>query len=620
MNLRAQEPHHLLSAIGGSLVVCLATPAAIYLAADSRYAGAPVAVRNSARKLLPFGPTALCGLSGLLRFTRTERVRRGHGIARETTFELSDVVDGLGFEEAPGDEAELSATFTRRLHRALVAVWERFAIDLDEPFGPSARWESAIVRSLRLAELVYVSREPSGRAFLSTIELRHSLRQSSSGQYSSFLEAPSVRQLLYAPVVQPCLYLRGARWCVRPEPLESTVDGDANALDIIERVFERAQYGKRCAAAIGGPVDVAVIDSSGRRWLKQKTKMPGLNMEIRAGGESAASTPAEIRSLGAGEEQTADIRAAIEYGNPGDLCAIMCLFNLGQREDKLKNFALCRSLFRASGIPLIVVECAFGNDPWFLDPSAEVIQLRTSAALWQKERLINCGLARVPEACTKVAWLDADILFQNPDWALRASELLDDLAVVQLADRIVRSPRGSQTYAGAGPGFESFAAVYLAHPNAMLLATIERHGHTGFGWAARRSVLDRAGLYDACIVGGGDHVMAHAFCGDWESPCLTRMMGSDTAWYHHAVAWASRVYPLVKARLGVVEGAALHLWHGDLASRQYDLRYEPLREAQFDPNQDLETEESGCWRWASEKPALHSAVENYLARRRAEAE
>ena len=228
--------------------------------------------------------------------------------------------------------------------------------------------------------------------------------------------------------------------------------------------------------------------------------------------------------------QTDRIEAATKYRNPGDLCVILCLFNVGKSQEKLHNFKFCQSLLRISGIPLVVVECAFGDDPWIIDPSAEVMRLRTSAALWQKERLINCGLARVPDRCTKVAWIDADIVFQNPDWAVSASELLAYSNVVQLADRMVRPPRGLRSYAGDGRGCESFTAVYMEHPNAMLLGAIDRHGHTGFGWAARRSVLDQAGLYDACITGGGDHVMAHAFCGDWESPCLTRMMGADSLW------------------------------------------------------------------------------------------
>jgi glycosyltransferase involved in cell wall biosynthesis len=324
------------------------------------------------------------------------------------------------------------------------------------------------------------------------------------------------------------------------------------------------------------------------------------------------------------DERGGRILTAARYHNPGDLCVIVCLFNLeqskpGQNEDKLRNFNLCRSLFRKSEIPLIVVECAFRDDPWVLDPAAEVMQLRTSTALWQKERLINCGLTRVPDRCTKVAWIDADIVFENPDWAVQASDLLEDFAVVQLADRFVRLPRGCQAHTGVGEIWESFAAVYLKHPNAMLFGDFGVHGHTGFGWAARRSVLEQVGLYDACIAGGGDHVMAHAFCGDWESPCLTRMMGPDSPSYRDAVAWASKVYPLVRARLGVVTGAALHLWHGDISSRRHMLRYEALRNARFDPDRDLETDESGCWRWASHKPSLHAALENYMADRRTEA-
>jgi predicted O-methyltransferase YrrM len=312
------------------------------------------------------------------------------------------------------------------------------------------------------------------------------------------------------------------------------------------------------------------------------------------------------------------IRAAGQYRNPGDLCVITSLFNIRGCQEKLRNFAFTSALLRLSGIPLIVVECVSDDDPWDLSPSSDVLQLRASAALWQKERLVNCALSRVPPGCTKIAWIDADILFQNAAWAVRASELLSDYSVVQLGDRLIRLPRGRHSYAGDGNVWESFGAVYLRHPNALLLGDFGLHGHTGFGWAARRNVLESVGLYDACIAGGGDHVMAHAFCGDWESACLTRMLGADSAWHRHAVAWARRVYPLVRARLGVVEGAVLHLWHGELASRGHVHRYEAVRNAQFDPDLDIEIDQGGCWRWRSVKPPLHAAMADYLANRSTE--
>jgi hypothetical protein len=313
------------------------------------------------------------------------------------------------------------------------------------------------------------------------------------------------------------------------------------------------------------------------------------------------------------------IRAATSYADPGDLCVILCVFNMEPGSEKQANFELCRRLYALSGIPLVVIECAFGESAWACEPGPGVYRVRATTALWQKERLINLALTRVPARCTKVAWIDADILFENTQWAVTASERLNDLVVVQLADRIIRLPRGAREYCGTGASWEGFAAVYARDPNALLLGDFGMHGHTGFAWAARRSVLEYAGLYDACVCGGADHVMAHAFCGDWESPCLTRMLGAGSAWYSHAAAWASRIYPLVKARVGFVEGAALHLWHGEIATRKHLRRYRALWDSQFDPQCDLGVDESGCWSWRSSKSLLQAEVGHYLAGRRREA-
>ena len=317
---------------------------------------------------------------------------------------------------------------------------------------------------------------------------------------------------------------------------------------------------------------------------------------------------------------SARIRAARVYENPGDLCVILCLFNIGSSGEKRANFELCRKLYDLSGIPLVVIECVFGDTPRGRGHDPGVISIQAASAMWQKERLINVALVQVPRHCTKIAWVDADILFENAQWAITASALLNHLAVVQLADCIIRLPRGLRDYAGTGMVWDSFAAVYARNPNALLRGDFALHGHTGFAWAARRSVLETAGLYDACVTGGGDHVMAHAFCGDWESPCLTRMMGVRSAWHSHAAAWASRVYPLIKARVGFVEGAALHLWHGELPSRRHVRRYRALWGFHFDPARDLALDENGCWRWSSAKPTLQAEVGNYLAGRRRETE
>ena len=62
----------------------------------------------------------------------------------------------------------------------------------------------------------------------------------------------------------------------------------------------------------------------------------------------------------------------------------------------------------------------------------EVIHLTTSPSntLWQKERMLNLAVARLPARCTKVAWIDADSFFTNERWVADTSALLDHQLVV----------------------------------------------------------------------------------------------------------------------------------------------------------------------------------------------
>jgi hypothetical protein len=313
------------------------------------------------------------------------------------------------------------------------------------------------------------------------------------------------------------------------------------------------------------------------------------------------------------------LHAATRYTNPGDLCVIMPLFNIGDSLEKLQNFVFASGMLNVSGIPLVVVECVFNDQMWLLPGTSNVLRLRTSGAMWQKERIVNRAIESIPREFTKVAWLDADILFQNPNWASMASKLLKDFTVVQLCERAARLPRGRHSYNGDGQVWDTFGKILQQDPNAVLSGEFGRHGHTGFGWAARRDVLEKVGLYDGAITGGGDHIMAHAFCGDWESPCINHMLGLGSRWYAHAVEWAQRTYPLVRARVGVVEGMALHLWHGELTTRKHGSRYAPLRAANFDPVSDIEIDENGCWRWATDKRDLQEALRQYLEVRTTEA-
>jgi hypothetical protein len=301
---------------------------------------------------------------------------------------------------------------------------------------------------------------------------------------------------------------------------------------------------------------------------------------------------------------------------PPDLHVITAYFNSAGFATKLANYHAFANRLTQSGINLLTIECAFANAPFELNPSPTILQIRARDVMWQKERLLNLALPHLPPACTKVAWIDCDVLFESPDWANQTSKLLDTFPIVQPFTKVIRLPRGHRAYAGQGDAWPSFASIYRQHPNLMLAGDFARHGHTGFAWAARRDLLKSHGLYDACISGSGDHMMAHAFCGDWSSPCMDRILGQNSAHHAHFTAWCRSLYKDVRARVTAAPGTLLHLWHGETDNRRYVLRNQQLASFNFDPELDLRIGQEGPWEWNSDKPALHQWAINYYPARK----
>jgi hypothetical protein len=314
------------------------------------------------------------------------------------------------------------------------------------------------------------------------------------------------------------------------------------------------------------------------------------------------------------------VEPAERYEPAPDVGIVTCYFNANGYRTRRANYERFAEPILRSGLRLLTVECAFPGAPFALPPAPGLLRVGGRDVMWQKERLLNLAIATLPATCTKVVWLDCDVLFENPAWAVETSRRLERRAVVQPYDRAVRLPRGTAAYRGAGDVWEGFGATVARRPDLLLSARFDRHGHTGFAWAARREVVARHGLYDACIAGSGDHMMAHAFCGDWDSPCIDRIIGAANRHREWFVAWSRRLYPAVRARVGHVAGTILHLWHGEVADRRYVDRNRELAAFDFDPATDLRVGATGCWEWASGKSALHRWAVAYFGQRREDGE
>lgn len=295
---------------------------------------------------------------------------------------------------------------------------------------------------------------------------------------------------------------------------------------------------------------------------------------------------------------------------------ITTYFNPCGYATRRRNYDLFVEGIRRAGVPCITVECAFGDAPFELRPSLDVIQIRSRTLLWQKERLLNLAASWLPPSCRYVGWFDCDILFDEPDWVFHLERVLDTYKVAQVWESCLRLEPGN--LAGEKPDIAySFAATMQRKPSLLNAGRYDAHGHTGYGWAMRREIFDEVGLYESAVSGSADHFMAHAIFGDYNF-CITNALKQDARQIAHLKAWGSRFHALVQGSLGVVPGQIRHLWHGDAADRRYFLRMHEITDLGFDPWTDLRIEPGAPLEWAPSmhKPGLKEYFVNYFASRR----
>jgi len=311
---------------------------------------------------------------------------------------------------------------------------------------------------------------------------------------------------------------------------------------------------------------------------------------------------------------------------PGDMWGVATYFNPARYPGKYRNLKLFAERVRSQGLKLIVVELQFDHAPFEVEePIADcVLRLRSSAVLWQKERLFNRALAALPDSCDKVVWLDADILFENPAWVGQTAALLEEYKLVQPFEGAGWLPEGltarpevelPPSDGVARAKYYGVAYAQTVSPNQNIL---RQSSHTGFAWAARRGVIESHGFYDRFVLGGGDLVMCAAMFG-YAAAWLGRSWAGkfcSEAQIQDLLEWSDAFWNTVRGSVSYTGGDVLHLWHGRMENRRYFTRLVILKEERFDPRADIALDGDSCWTWNSDKPELHRRVREYFEGRK----
>ena len=227
---------------------------------------------------------------------------------------------------------------------------------------------------------------------------------------------------------------------------------------------------------------------------------------------------------------------------------------------------------------LYVVELAYNSQPFQITDASDPhhLQIRTyTAPLWHKENMINMGIHHLlPSKWKAVAWIDADVEFENTTWAQDTLRVLNGCRdIVQVFSHAVDMNKDED----AMNVFASFGFQYTKRRKHVKKG-IARMWHPGYAWACTRRAYEKmGGLFDVSILGSGDNNIAMSIIGRG-TQSVNEKVSRD---YVDAICeYQIRVKGL---RLGYVPGVIRHFFHGSKKNRKYMERWQVLIAHQYSP-------------------------------------
>jgi len=286
------------------------------------------------------------------------------------------------------------------------------------------------------------------------------------------------------------------------------------------------------------------------------------------------------------------------------LALITCHFNFIGYNRPRQNLSRFVLQMRSFGYPLYGVEAFLpGQVPFTRGwKDWKQIMIGKDQIMFQKESLLNVAETLVPRVYDKIAWVDADIWFQNLEWFAMTEKLLENYRVLQMFERCHFCSLDGRPFKRLPSFMEDYPSGKRSHP-------VRSHG---IAWAAQRGLWTHCGgLYTHAIVGGGDKFMAGAFVGNTGIP-LAVAIGVNLGVYQQ---WQQRVSTWVDQKYSFVPGDVFHEWHGTRANRAYVKRFELTQNA--DLARITAKADNQLLKWTEEAPRdLRLGVHKYFMDRR----
>lgn len=314
--------------------------------------------------------------------------------------------------------------------------------------------------------------------------------------------------------------------------------------------------------------------------------------------------------------------------------AITTFYNPQKYQSRLDNFKIFKKNLT---IPLVVVEFSHNNQFQLTEDDATILyQIPKGDVLWQKERLLNVALSKVPKEVDNIAWIDCDIIFTDSKWYEEAEKLLETNKIIELYSHMIHLARGKTSPSDNDIfrsslvknikdfGFDPKKDTTFVELCAQSGLAKRPHKEPGFAWAAKRDLLDRFGFYDKNIIGGGDNAIVCSIYKEfdgfinklWKYPTL---FGHKKTKYfeeckYYYLDWAIPFSNEVNGKIDCLDSTIYHLWHGDLKDRNYYVRNMEVAKIGFNPYTYLKINEYGAFEWSFETPLKQHLIKYFKLR------
>ena len=288
------------------------------------------------------------------------------------------------------------------------------------------------------------------------------------------------------------------------------------------------------------------------------------------------------------------------------LYVVAVISNPARFQTRYKLFnEFCERMRKEDNVVLVTLELQQGLRPFITDA---VIKLRTNYEIWYKENLINIAVQHLPSHWKYMAWIDADVEFQNKNWVSDTIDQLQTYKIVQLFSHAIDLGIKKETL-HVHTGF----AYQYVNGETWKEARYGNFWHPGYAWAITKEAYnDIGGLMEFPILGSADNHMSLSFIG-----MVSKSLNSQLHENYKMLAniFQDRCERHIKRNIGFVHGTILHHFHGNKVDRKYQDRWKILIENKFDPLRDLKKDFNNLWQLEDTKIKLRDDIIMYFRQR-----